>query len=308
MSAAGLAPPDQPLFKFDKKTPQRLVGAASLLIAAGILFSILWPLRWSLLSTWVVIEVIFYVLYWRPRYAELNEQPDKHEPKNLDAMKTFQRFLRFCKDLPKGIDYQAYYSGWFRGAAFSDIKRGEQHLASTARLHPIVLDHRAVHGFSVASGHLPLLEHSCRPHFAGIRKRFRTRQAELLQEQQQTAYPWCVIMACDHAKTCIKHVDANTCATGVGALASCSTSPCCCCSVAGNAEDFMAYGFFYKSRCAAPLHPASITCNHDCLGRESFAWPGMSAHKGQHRQPGRHMQEVQDQLAVSTLVITIRFT
>jgi hypothetical protein len=41
-------------------------------------------------------------------------------------MKTFQRFLRFCKDLPKGIDYQAYYSGWFRGAPFRDIKRGEQ--------------------------------------------------------------------------------------------------------------------------------------------------------------------------------------
>lgn len=122
----GLAPPGQPLFKFDKKTPQRLVGAAALLIAAYTLFLILWPLRWSLVSTWVVVEVIFYVLYWRPRYAELTEQPDKHEPKNLDGLKTFQRFLKFCKDLPKGIDYQAYYSGWFRGAPFHDIKRGEQ--------------------------------------------------------------------------------------------------------------------------------------------------------------------------------------
>lgn len=126
MAPAGLAPPGQPLFKFDKKTPQRLVGAAALLIAAATLFLILWPLRWSLVSTWVVIEVVFYVLYWRPRYAELTEQPEPHEPKNLDGMKTFQRFLRFCKDLPKGIDYQAYYSGWFRGAPFCDIKRGEQ--------------------------------------------------------------------------------------------------------------------------------------------------------------------------------------
>lgn len=126
MVVAGRAPPDQPLFRFDKKSPQRLVGAAALLIAAYTLFRILWPLRWSLVSTWVVVEVIFYVLYWRPRYAELNEQPEVHEPKNLDGMKTFQRFLRFCKDLPKGIDYKAYYSGWFRGASFHDIKRGEQ--------------------------------------------------------------------------------------------------------------------------------------------------------------------------------------
>lgn len=114
--------------RFDKKTPQRLVGAATLLIAAAALFSILWPLRWSLLATWVVIELVFYVLCWRPRYAELNEQPDKHEPANLEltAMKTFKRFLRFCKELPAGnIDYQSYYSGWFRGAPFDEIKRGE---------------------------------------------------------------------------------------------------------------------------------------------------------------------------------------
>ena len=131
MAPPGLTPPGRPLFRFDKKTPQRLIGLAALLIAAYTLFIILWPLRWSLLATWAVIELIYYVLYWRPRYAELNEQPAKHEPKNLDALKTFQRFLRFCNDLPKGIDYQAYYSGWFRGAHFSDIKRGElQHSLS----------------------------------------------------------------------------------------------------------------------------------------------------------------------------------
>lgn len=129
MAPTGLAPPGQPLFKPDRKTPQRLVGAVALLIAAYILFLILWPLKWSLLSTWLVIEVIFYVLYWRPRYAELNEQPRRHEPKHLDAQKTFKRFLKFCKDLPNGIDHQAYYSGWFRGAQFHEIKRGEQQQA-----------------------------------------------------------------------------------------------------------------------------------------------------------------------------------
>lgn len=60
---------DNRLFRFDSKTPQRLVGAAALLIAAVTLWHILWPLRYSLLATWVVIEVIFYVLYWRPRYV-----------------------------------------------------------------------------------------------------------------------------------------------------------------------------------------------------------------------------------------------
>eukprot|EP00878_Enallax_costatus_P011622 GHUV01012131.1.p1 GENE.GHUV01012131.1~~GHUV01012131.1.p1 ORF type:complete len:755 (+),score=214.24 GHUV01012131.1:258-2522(+) len=114
---------DNRLFRFDSKTPQRLVGAGALLIAAYTLFAILWPLRWSLLATWLVIEVIFYVFYWRPRYSELNQQPNKHEPKVVDGAKTFQRFLKFCKDLPHGVDYEGYFSGWFKGAKFRDIKR-----------------------------------------------------------------------------------------------------------------------------------------------------------------------------------------
>jgi hypothetical protein len=60
---------DNRIFKFDSKTPQRLVGAAALLVAAFTLWQILWPLRYSLLATWLVIEVIFYVFYWRPRCA-----------------------------------------------------------------------------------------------------------------------------------------------------------------------------------------------------------------------------------------------
>lgn len=115
---------DNRLFRFDHKTPQRLVGAVALLAAAYTLFAILWPLRYSLLATWGVIELIFYVLYWRPRYAELNEQPHPHMPADVDGSKTFQRFLKFCNDLPKGVDYRAYFSGWFKGADFGDIKRG----------------------------------------------------------------------------------------------------------------------------------------------------------------------------------------
>eukprot|EP00882_Tetradesmus_deserticola_P010990 GHRQ01011624.1.p1 GENE.GHRQ01011624.1~~GHRQ01011624.1.p1 ORF type:complete len:217 (+),score=58.97 GHRQ01011624.1:256-906(+) len=114
---------DNRIFKFDSKTPQRLVGAAALLVAAFILWQILWPLRYSLLATWLVIEVIFYVFYWRPRYNELNQQPAKHEPKVVDGRKTFQRFLKFCNDLPHGVDYEGYFSGWFKGAPFQDIKR-----------------------------------------------------------------------------------------------------------------------------------------------------------------------------------------
>ncbi|WIA08349.1 hypothetical protein OEZ85_007789 [Tetradesmus obliquus] len=114
---------DNRIFKFDSKTPQRLVGAAALLVAAFTLWQILWPLRYSLLATWLVIEIIFYVFYWRPRYNELNQQPEKHEPKVVDGRKTFQRFLKFCNDLPHGVDYEGYFSGWFKGAPFKDIKR-----------------------------------------------------------------------------------------------------------------------------------------------------------------------------------------
>jgi hypothetical protein len=44
----------------------------------------------------------------------------------VDGRKTFQRFLKFCNDLPHGVDYEGYFSGWFKGAPFKDIKRGKQ--------------------------------------------------------------------------------------------------------------------------------------------------------------------------------------
>lgn len=61
------------------------------------------------------------------RYSELNQQPEVHEPKVVDGKKTFQRFLKFCNDLPHGVDYEGYFSGWFKGAPFKDIKRGALH-------------------------------------------------------------------------------------------------------------------------------------------------------------------------------------
>lgn len=55
----------------------------------------------------------------------------------------------------------------------------------------------------------------------------------------------------------------------------------------------MAYGFFYKSRCAAPLHKArqpAYLAIMVCNGGNLLVWPDMSAHRvstqGQHSQPG----------------------
>ena len=208
---------DNRLFRFDSKTPQRCVGAAALLLVSSTLFAILWPLRYSLLAAWFVIELIFYIFYWRPRcdsgdssscmqehsarpsvvncmfvtivsaanttptpfpalymacsYNELNRQPPKHEPVAVDGERLFQRFLQFCKDMPQGVDYkvrchhsafararrygcaagksscgldyacawptqlppisttQGYFSLWFKGVPFADVKRGA-HCAS----------------------------------------------------------------------------------------------------------------------------------------------------------------------------------
>lgn len=115
--------PDK-LIKLDRRTPVRLVGLASILGVAFVLFQILWPLRWNLVALWVAIEALFFTFYWRPRYAELNKQPVPHRPSKHDAMKAFRRCLQYFRETP-GIDKQMYYSGWFLGAKFEDVKRGE---------------------------------------------------------------------------------------------------------------------------------------------------------------------------------------
>jgi hypothetical protein len=102
-----------------------LVGAACVLVLLVVLFQILWPLRWNMVAFWITIEVIFYIFYWRPRYAELDAQPKNHRPARDTAMSAFNRMLQYFKDTKSDINYEMYYSGWFMGAKFEDIKRGE---------------------------------------------------------------------------------------------------------------------------------------------------------------------------------------
>lgn len=100
------------------------IGAVSLISAFTILFSILWPLKWNLLAFWAAIEAIFYIFYFRPRYAELSSQPRQHQPAAQQVWAVFNRMLRYFKETKGSIDYEMYYSGWFLGAKFEDIKRG----------------------------------------------------------------------------------------------------------------------------------------------------------------------------------------
>lgn len=98
------------------------LGVAALLLA--LLAKIVYPLRWSLLALWVTVEVIFYIYYWRPRYAELDAQPKFHRPASEGAMAAFDRMMQYFQQTKSKIDYEMYYSGWFMGAKFEDIKRG----------------------------------------------------------------------------------------------------------------------------------------------------------------------------------------
>ena len=97
------------------------VGLACLLLALYTMLAILYPLRWSLVAFWATIEVIFYVFYFRPRYAELDAQPKQHRPANENAMTAFNRMLKYFKETKSDINYEMYYSGWFMGAKFEDI-------------------------------------------------------------------------------------------------------------------------------------------------------------------------------------------
>lgn len=112
------------LIKLDNNTPVRIVGLLSLLAVAFVLFRILWPLRWGLVALWLAVEFLFYIFYWRPRYAELDKQPVPHRPRPVKAMKTFKRCLQYFRETPD-LDTAMYYSGWFCGANLADIKRGK---------------------------------------------------------------------------------------------------------------------------------------------------------------------------------------
>lgn len=106
------------------KRAMGFLGGACVLVLLFVLFEILWPLRWNLVAFWVTIEVIFYIFYWRPRYAELDAQPKHHRPATDSAMPAFHRMLKYFSQTKSDINYEMYYSGWFMGAKFEDIKRG----------------------------------------------------------------------------------------------------------------------------------------------------------------------------------------
>jgi hypothetical protein len=122
-----LFPEGERQYGLDSRTPQRMLGLATILGAGYLLFSILWPLRWSLVALWAIVEGIYYIFYFKPRYVELDKQPEVHRPAGLDAkhgMEHFNRFIRNVKEVPKGVDYEAYYRGWFLNAPMELIKRG----------------------------------------------------------------------------------------------------------------------------------------------------------------------------------------
>ncbi|WIA21765.1 hypothetical protein OEZ85_000927 [Tetradesmus obliquus] len=101
-----------------------VLGATSLVLIAYTLYIIIWPLRWRLLLVWPVVEALFFVCVFLPRYDRLNKQPQPHEPADHDAMRCWRRFLRYAREVPGGMDTGAYISGWYRGADPSQVKRG----------------------------------------------------------------------------------------------------------------------------------------------------------------------------------------
>jgi hypothetical protein len=110
------------------------LGATSLVLIAYTLYIIIWPLRWRLLLVWPVVEALFFVCVFLPRYDRLNKQPQPHEPAGHDAMRCWRRFMRYVHEVPGGMDTGAYLSGWYRGADPSQIKRG----AAATRIRPRV--------------------------------------------------------------------------------------------------------------------------------------------------------------------------
>ncbi|WIA42213.1 hypothetical protein OEZ86_009473 [Tetradesmus obliquus] len=107
-----------------RTTTRGVLGATSLVLIAYTLYIIIWPLRWRLLLVWPVVEALFFVCVFLPRYDRLNKQPQPHEPADHDAMRCWRRFLRYAREVPGGMDTGAYISGWYRGADPSQVKRG----------------------------------------------------------------------------------------------------------------------------------------------------------------------------------------
>ncbi|KAF6257737.1 Alpha/Beta hydrolase protein [Scenedesmus sp. NREL 46B-D3] len=79
-----------------KTVTRGLLGAASLALIGYTLYVIIWPLRWRLLLVWFVVEALFAVCVYLPRYDKFNKQPQQHEPPGHDAMRCWRRFLRYA--------------------------------------------------------------------------------------------------------------------------------------------------------------------------------------------------------------------
>jgi hypothetical protein len=107
-------------------------------LIAYTLYIIIWPLRWRLLLVWPVVEAVFFVCVFLPRYDRLNKQPQPHEPAGHDAMRCWRRFLRYASEVPGGMDSGAYVSGWFRGADPAQVKRGAAAQRRSAQASPLM--------------------------------------------------------------------------------------------------------------------------------------------------------------------------
>jgi hypothetical protein len=86
----------------------------------------LWPFRFLILTSIVLLEASFYLLWFLPKYHELNQTPAarRRVPPGKTSALAFQRFLDISQSLPSGVDVDQYLSIWFRNAPFSTIKRG----------------------------------------------------------------------------------------------------------------------------------------------------------------------------------------
>lgn len=111
-----------------RRTKKRLVciGLGTFIVlgyTAVALLRLLWPYRVQLAAALALAEAAFFFAVWRPRHAALSAAPAKHEPENFNPEQLFRRFIQFCRELPQGVDFQGYVSGWFLNAPYELIKR-----------------------------------------------------------------------------------------------------------------------------------------------------------------------------------------
>lgn len=209
------------LIKLDSRSPVRFVGLLSLLAVAFVLFRILWPLRWSLIALWVAVEFMFYIFYWRPRYAELNKQPTAHKPKAVKAMKNFERCIQYFRETPD-LDTEMYYTGWFCGAQISQIKRGEP----SSNCHSVAHSYQIILAPESLSTGLQVMEVGSNGPCPGAAWTY------LLSTSVCSVLHAAFIVSCsNHLAGANFHLFTHGC------------PPC----AAGNLEEFLAYAFWYST-------------------------------------------------------------